>query len=160
MTRSTLRLASLSLWGALAVASPARAADANAIRAVNRHSKLELAEQPMLLMEFHGSEAGVREQVMVDCSHANSSKQHRRQIEVAADIAAQISAGERRITGVMIESHLEEGRQDLVPGKGALLTQMALAWFALQQLGGDLGSGALGSGAAGPSASRAGSHRG
>ena len=60
--------------------------------------------------------AGLREQVMIDVSHANSSKQHRRQIEVGANVAAQIAAGERRITGVMIESHLEEGRQDLVPG--------------------------------------------
>ncbi|MGD9831797.1 MAG: 3-deoxy-7-phosphoheptulonate synthase [Piscinibacter sp.] len=60
--------------------------------------------------------AGLREQVMIDVSHANSSKQHRRQIEVAADVAAQVAAGDRRITGVMIESHLEEGRQDLVPG--------------------------------------------
>ncbi len=60
--------------------------------------------------------AGLREQVMIDVSHANSSKQHRRQIEVAASVAGQIAGGERRITGVMIESHLEEGRQDLVPG--------------------------------------------
>ncbi|MEY4907001.1 MAG: hypothetical protein RL260_719, partial [Pseudomonadota bacterium] len=61
--------------------------------------------------------AGLREQVMVDLSHANSSKQHRRQIEVAEDIAGQIAGGERRITGVMVESHLEEGRQDLRPGE-------------------------------------------
>ena len=60
--------------------------------------------------------AGLREQVMIDVSHGNSSKQHRRQIEVARDVAAQIAAGDRRIVGVMIESHLEEGRQDLVPG--------------------------------------------
>ena len=60
--------------------------------------------------------AGLREQVMVDVSHANSSKQHRRQIEVAADVAAQIAGGDHRIIGVMIESHLEEGRQDIVPG--------------------------------------------
>ncbi|WP_416222230.1 3-deoxy-7-phosphoheptulonate synthase [Sphaerotilus sp.] len=61
--------------------------------------------------------AGLREQVMIDLSHANSSKQHRRQIDVADDIAGQIAGGERRITGVMIESHLEEGRQDLRPGE-------------------------------------------
>ena len=61
--------------------------------------------------------AGLRPQVMVDMSHANSSKQHRKQIEVAADVAAQMTAGERRITGVMIESHLNEGRQDLVAGQ-------------------------------------------
>ncbi len=61
--------------------------------------------------------AGVREQLMVDVSHGNSSKQYRKQIEVARDVAGQISGGERRIIGVMIESHLEEGRQDLVPGQ-------------------------------------------
>ncbi|OJX09013.1 MAG: 3-deoxy-7-phosphoheptulonate synthase, partial [Burkholderiales bacterium 68-20] len=61
--------------------------------------------------------AGLREQVMIDLSHANSSKQHRRQIDVAQDVAAQIAAGEARITGVMIESHLEEGRQDIEPGQ-------------------------------------------
>jgi 3-deoxy-7-phosphoheptulonate synthase len=60
--------------------------------------------------------AGLREQVMIDVSHGNSSKQHRRQIDVAQDVAAQVAAGERRIIGVMIESHLEEGRQDLLPG--------------------------------------------
>jgi len=61
--------------------------------------------------------AGLREQVMIDLSHANSSKQHRRQIDVASDVAQQIAAGDRRITGVMIESHLNEGRQDIVPGQ-------------------------------------------
>jgi 3-deoxy-7-phosphoheptulonate synthase len=64
--------------------------------------------------------AGLREQVMVDVSHANSSKQHRRQIEVAADVARQIAGGDRRITGLMIESHLQEGRQDIVPGQPLL----------------------------------------
>jgi 3-deoxy-7-phosphoheptulonate synthase len=60
--------------------------------------------------------AGLREQVMIDVSHANSSKQHQRQIAVAADVAQQIAAGEQRITGIMIESHLNEGRQDIVTG--------------------------------------------
>ena len=64
--------------------------------------------------------AGLREQVMVDVSHANSSKQHRRQIEVAADVARQISAGDHRIIGLMVESHLQEGRQDIVPGQPLL----------------------------------------
>jgi 3-deoxy-7-phosphoheptulonate synthase len=61
--------------------------------------------------------SGLREQVMIDVSHGNSSKQHLRQIAVAHDVAAQIAAGDRRITGLMIESHLEEGRQDLRPGE-------------------------------------------
>lgn len=54
---------------------------------------------------------------MIDLSHANSSKQHRRQVDVAADVAQQIAAGETRISGVMIESHLHEGRQDIVEGQ-------------------------------------------
>ena len=61
--------------------------------------------------------AGLREQVMVDVSHANSSKQHRKQIEVAAAVSEQIAAGDTRITGLMIESHLQEGRQDIVAGQ-------------------------------------------
>ena len=61
--------------------------------------------------------AGLREQVMIDVSHANSSKQHQRQITVAAEVAEQIAAGDVRITGLMIESHLNEGRQDIVPGQ-------------------------------------------
>jgi 3-deoxy-7-phosphoheptulonate synthase len=61
--------------------------------------------------------SGLREQVMIDVSHANSSKQHQRQITVAADVAQQIAAGDARITGLMIESHLNEGRQDIVAGQ-------------------------------------------
>ncbi len=76
--------------------------------------------------------AGLREQVMVDCSHANSAKQHRRQIDVAADVARQIEGGEARITGVMVESHLHEGRQDLVAGRplaaGVSITDACLGW--------------------------------
>jgi 3-deoxy-7-phosphoheptulonate synthase len=76
--------------------------------------------------------AGLREQVMVDCSHANSNKSHLRQMDVAQDLAQQLSQGERRIIGVMIESHLEEGRQDLKPGvplrRGVSITDACLSW--------------------------------
>jgi len=82
--------------------------------------------------------AGLREQVMVDCSHANSAKQHRRQIDVAADLAAQIEGGERRITGVMVESHLHEGRQDLKPGQplqsGVSITDACIGWHDTEPL--------------------------
>ncbi len=61
--------------------------------------------------------SGIAPQVMVDVSHANSSKQHRKQIDVAHDVAAQVAAGDRRIMGLMIESHLNEGRQDLKEGQ-------------------------------------------
>lgn len=56
-------------------------------------------------------------QVMIDVSHANSSKQHRKQIEVAENVAEQIANGDERITGIMIESHLNEGRQDHAQGQ-------------------------------------------
>jgi 3-deoxy-7-phosphoheptulonate synthase len=59
------------------------------------------------------AKAGLPEQVMIDCSHANSQKEHRRQLDVGRSIAAQLAAGERRIAGVMIESHLVEGRQEI-----------------------------------------------
>jgi 3-deoxy-7-phosphoheptulonate synthase len=76
--------------------------------------------------------AGLREQVMIDCSHANSGKSHLRQIEVAQDLAQQLTQGEKRIIGVMIESNLEEGRQDLKPGVplhcGVSITDACLSW--------------------------------
>ena len=75
---------------------------------------------------------GQRPQVMIDCSHANSAKQHRRQLDVAANVARQIAGGEARIVGVMIESHLHEGRQNLVPGtplaRGVSITDACVGW--------------------------------
>jgi len=61
--------------------------------------------------------AGLRPQVMVDFSHANSRKIPDNQVGVCRDVAAQIAAGDRRIIGVMIESHLVAGRQDVVAGR-------------------------------------------
>lgn len=67
--------------------------------------------------------AGLKQKVMVDFSHANSSKQYERQLEVGRDVATQISDGDHRLMGVMIESHLKAGRQregrqqDLVYGQ-------------------------------------------
>jgi 3-deoxy-7-phosphoheptulonate synthase len=76
--------------------------------------------------------AGLAARVMVDFSHANSRKEYQRQIEVALDCAAQLAKGEERIFGVMIESHLNAGRQDLVPGtpltKGVSITDACIDW--------------------------------
>jgi 3-deoxy-7-phosphoheptulonate synthase len=76
--------------------------------------------------------AGLAARVMVDCSHANSRKQFKLQREVANDLAAQLAAGEGRIVGAMIESHLKEGRQDLVadqvPEYGKSITDACLGW--------------------------------
>lgn len=62
------------------------------------------------------SQARLTPSLMVDCSHANSSKQHAKQIAVAGDVAAQLSAGSRSIFGLMIESHLVAGAQKFTPG--------------------------------------------
>ncbi|MBN8503229.1 MAG: 3-deoxy-7-phosphoheptulonate synthase [Burkholderiales bacterium] len=85
--------------------------------------------------------AGVREQVMVDLSHGNSSKQYERQIEVGRDIAGQIAGGERRICGVMVESHLQPGRQDHREGEpkgllrpGVSITDACLGWAQTEPL--------------------------
>ncbi|ULR89409.1 3-deoxy-7-phosphoheptulonate synthase [Comamonas sp. B21-038] len=74
--------------------------------------------------------------LMVDCSHANSSKQHEKQKEVARDIAQQIEGGSRSVFGVMIESHLQAGAQKFTPGKndpdsleyGKSITDSCLGW--------------------------------
>jgi 3-deoxy-7-phosphoheptulonate synthase len=75
---------------------------------------------------------GLPERVMIDCSHANASKQHQRQIGVAAAIGQQIGEGNRRIIGTMVESHLVEGRQDLKPREqlvyGQSITDACLGW--------------------------------
>ena len=76
--------------------------------------------------------SGLAARVMIDFSHANSRKDYKRQIEVAQDCASQLANGEDRIFGVMIESHLKEGRQDLVPGKplqkGVSITDACIGW--------------------------------
>jgi 3-deoxy-7-phosphoheptulonate synthase len=78
-------------------------------------------------------QAGLREQVMIDCSHANSGKSHLRQVDVAQDLAQQLAQGENRIMGVMVESNLEEGRQDLKPDvplrRGVSITDACLSWI-------------------------------
>jgi len=76
------------------------------------------------------------ETLMVDCSHANSSKQHERQLVVARDIAAQLATGSRQVFGVMVESHLNAGAQKFTPGKdktdklayGQSITDACLGW--------------------------------
>lgn len=76
--------------------------------------------------------SGLAARVMIDFSHANSRKDYKRQIEVAQDCATQLANGEDRIFGVMIESHLKEGRQDLIPGKplqkGVSITDACIGW--------------------------------
>jgi len=76
--------------------------------------------------------AGLRPNLMIDFSHANSRKQHEKQIEVARDVASQIRRGNHNITGVMIESHLVASRQDLIEGRdlvyGQSITDACINW--------------------------------
>lgn len=80
--------------------------------------------------------------IMIDFSHANSSKQFKRQLDVSTDVCSQLSAGDKSLFGVMIESHLVEGRQDIVNGSaetyGQSVTDACIGWddteTVLQQL--------------------------
>lgn len=78
------------------------------------------------------SRAGLPPRVMIDASHANSRKDYANQVAVCHDVAGQVARGEHRIIGVMIESNLVAGRQDLVPGKppvyGQSVTDACLGW--------------------------------
>jgi 3-deoxy-7-phosphoheptulonate synthase len=80
--------------------------------------------------------------LMVDFSHANSAKQHKKQVEVARDIAGQIAGGSRQVFGVMVESHLQEGAQKFNPGKddvlaleyGKSITDACIGWDDSEQV--------------------------
>ena len=76
--------------------------------------------------------------MMIDFSHANSNKQHERQMLVGKDVAKQIAGGDMRISGVMIESHLVAGRQDQVDGQelvyGQSITDACIDWDSSVQL--------------------------
>ena len=84
--------------------------------------------KPLAQME----KAGLQPRIMIDCSHANSNKDHLRQPIVCRDVAAQIAAGNRNIIGVMLESNLVAGAQKLVPGKplvyGQSITDACIDW--------------------------------
>lgn len=75
---------------------------------------------------------GIRPQVMIDCSHANSNKDYTKQLGVCRNVAGQIAGGDHRIIGVMLESNLVAGAQKLVPGKdlvyGQSITDACIDW--------------------------------
>ncbi len=76
--------------------------------------------------------AGLAQRLMIDASHANSSKKPENQVPVSADVARQVAGGDARIMGIMLESHLVAGRQDLAPGKaltyGQSITDGCIGW--------------------------------
>ena len=78
------------------------------------------------------AQAGIPARIMIDCSHGNSGKDPANQVKVGKDVAAQVDDGDARIFGIMIESHLKAGRQDLLPGKplvyGQSITDACVGW--------------------------------
>ena len=80
--------------------------------------------------------SGLPATLMVDCSHANSSKQHEKQMDVAREIASQVAAGSHQVFGLMVESHLSAGAQKFTAGKddvksleyGQSITDACLGW--------------------------------
>lgn len=84
------------------------------------------------------SQAHQPPQVMIDCSHANSHKQHKKQALVAREIGQQIAGGDTRIIGAMVESHLVEGNQKIAPREeltyGQSITDACLGWEDSEQL--------------------------
>jgi 3-deoxy-7-phosphoheptulonate synthase len=87
-------------------------------------------------------EAGIKPRIMIDCSHANSSKDYNRQPLVCHDVAEQVAAGNRNIIGVMIESNLVAGSQRLIPGEplvyGQSITDGCINWAQTYSLLGEL----------------------
>ncbi|MGH8543004.1 MAG: 3-deoxy-7-phosphoheptulonate synthase, partial [Gammaproteobacteria bacterium] len=92
------------------------------------------------------AKAGLPARIMIDCSHANSAKNHERQVQVGHEIGTQIAAGDRRILGLMIESHLVAGRQDQAPGRplvyGQSITDACISWTQTEALLEDLAAAA------------------
>ena len=108
--------------------------DCHVILRGGKHTNYDAASVAAACKELEA--AKLHPSLMVDCSHANSAKQHERQIEVARDIAGQLAAGSRQIFGVMVESHLQPGAQKFTAGKddvaaleyGKSITDACLGW--------------------------------
>jgi len=109
-------------------------ADCHLILRGGRQPNYDAASVAAACAELH--DAGLDCPVMIDCSHANSRKRARNQLRVAANVAEQLAAGSRRVSGVMVESHLHEGAQPFTPGRddpralryGQSITDACLGW--------------------------------
>ncbi|MEC5400275.1 3-deoxy-7-phosphoheptulonate synthase AroG [Uliginosibacterium sp. H1] len=121
---------SVTKAGHSAIVSTAGNEDCHVILRGGKEPNYDAASVEKVCTELAAS--GVPAKVMIDFSHANSRKQHRLQLEVARDVAGQLAAGDVRIFGIMAESHLLDGRQDLVPGKpleyGKSITDACICW--------------------------------
>jgi 3-deoxy-7-phosphoheptulonate synthase len=118
--------------GRSAIAATSGNEDCHIILRGGKSPNFDAASVEATCRDLAGS--GLAAKLMIDCSHANSQKKHERQVDVARDVAAQIAGGDERIFGAMLESHLNPGRQDLVPGKellyGVSITDACIGWDA------------------------------
>jgi 3-deoxy-7-phosphoheptulonate synthase len=116
--------------GRSAIAATSGNEDCHVILRGGRAPNYDAASVDAASTELH--RAGVNPRLMIDTSHANSGKNPENQPMVASDIGSQVAGGERRIMGVMIESHLVAGRQDVVPGVpltyGQSITDGCIDW--------------------------------
>ncbi len=127
---------SITKSGHAAVFKTAGNEDTHVILRGGKHPNYDAASVDAVCQDL--ARLGLDPQVMIDLSHANSSKKFERQIEVGHAVMAQIAGGDPRILGVMIESHLNPGRQDLIPGQalayGVSITDACLGWEATEPL--------------------------
>jgi len=121
---------SLTKAGHSAIFSTTGNEDCHIILRGGREPNYDAKSVAIAVNELEG--AGLNPKLMIDFSHANSRKQHEKQIEVGHDVAGQIAAGNKHIMGVMIESHLKAGRQNVEPGKelvyGQSITDACIGW--------------------------------
>lgn len=121
---------SVTKYGHSAIVETAGNPDCHIILRGGKEPNYSAQHVQAIKSELEGS--GLPQKVMIDFSHANSSKQYQRQMLVAEDVAGQIANGEDAVFGVMIESHLVEGRQDLVdgvaPAYGQSITDACIGW--------------------------------
>ena len=104
--------------------------DCHVILRGGKHPNYDAASVEAAAKELAG--AGLEQRLMIDCSHSNSQKMYQRQIDVAREVGRQVATGEDRVFGLMVESNLKAGRQDLVPGKplvyGQSITDACIGW--------------------------------
>ena len=121
---------SVTKAGTSAIFSTAGNADCHVILRGGKTTNYDAISVEQACASLAQAELGQR--LMVDCSHANSSKQHAKQMEVGKDLCNQLANGEDRIFGVMIESNIVEGRQNVVDGKaetyGQSVTDACIGW--------------------------------
>jgi 3-deoxy-7-phosphoheptulonate synthase len=104
--------------------------DCHIILRGGKHPYYDAASVDAAAKELAG--AGLEQRLMIDCSHSNSQKMYQRQVDVAREVARQVATGDDRIFGIMVESNLKAGRQDLLPGKplvyGQSITDACIGW--------------------------------